>query len=166
MDVSALRLSLGKVDWTRCQGIHMYWVCIPNWNILQGCFWLCDWLSLWCLVPWTNYCPLCFGQFFGKYILYKLVCNVDRMEDCFSSLCKYILLVIIDMYCYKSSLLCFVLILYLFLCNSVILCRSHNFWQYLAVAADPGWSCTTNGFSCATTWWELSTSCTCIKMTS
>ena len=33
-------------------------VCITNWHYLQGCFMLCAWLSLWCLVPWINHLPL------------------------------------------------------------------------------------------------------------
>ena len=39
---------------TCCHGTPLYLVCITNWHYLQGCFRLCDWLSLWCLVPWIN----------------------------------------------------------------------------------------------------------------
>ena len=62
---------LGIPDWMCCRGTPLYLVCITNWHYLKGCFRPCDWLSLWCLVPWINHLPLYFGKLFWGRLLIR-----------------------------------------------------------------------------------------------
>ena len=62
----------------RC-GTSLYRVYIPNQNVMQGCFRLCNWLSLWRLGLWINVlCPVCRVNFW--YIYSKMVWSVSLVE--------------------------------------------------------------------------------------
>ena len=65
MDVSDLQPSLGTPNQTYFHGTPLYQVCIPNQDILQGCFRLFDWLSLPCLVPCS---VMISARFFGSML--------------------------------------------------------------------------------------------------
>ena len=74
---------------------------------MQGCFGLCNWLSLRDLRSWINHLPLICRSIFGRSILDKLVGKFDRMEVRYrngsSPLCKCITSVTID-FCYHLNI--------------------------------------------------------------
>ena len=86
-DVSALRSSFGLPDWTRSYGTHCIVFTFPT----RKLSWVFDWLSLRCSGPWINHLPAVCRHIYGKFIVNKLVYKSDRMENCFLSMCIYIL---------------------------------------------------------------------------
>ena len=57
LDVSAPGHSPWILNWTSYLWTPLSHVYIPYWDILQGSSRLCNWLSLWRLVPWINHSP-------------------------------------------------------------------------------------------------------------
>ena len=64
LDVSTSGHSPWLLDWTCCLRTPLCHVYIPYKDILQGSSRLCNWVSLWCLVPWINHLPpACWSTF-------------------------------------------------------------------------------------------------------
>ena len=78
---SVLGPSLIITDCTSWQVNLFYWVYIPDQDILQGYFRLCDWLSLRCLVPWIKYLPSACRSIFDYPILNRSVWKFDKMKN-------------------------------------------------------------------------------------
>ena len=51
---------MGTFEYYHCYGNPLYRVSIPKYDILQGCFMVCDWFSVWYLGSWNNHLsPVC-----------------------------------------------------------------------------------------------------------
>ena len=75
------KIGLKLLPWNSLASISHYQL-----RYSAGCFRLCDWLSLWCLVLWISYlAPVCWSTF-CKAVLNELVCKFDLMVNRFSLL--------------------------------------------------------------------------------
>ena len=73
--------SLRILDSTRCQRTPLCHILLLNWDILQGSFRLCNWLSLRRLVSWINHLPpACWSTFRKSNSKQQLGCRFDIMD--------------------------------------------------------------------------------------
>ena len=102
--IRAPGLSLRTPDWTRYYWTPVIVFIFPTRIFCRGVFKLCDWLSLQSLEPWINHWSPACRSISCKSVLNKLVCKFDIMENIFSSSCKYILMVTINIYILPHTL--------------------------------------------------------------
>ena len=74
-----------RLDWVELVAMNLYHVYTANYNTLQECFGICDWLSLQCLVPWIHHLPAICWFTTGKSILKELVCKFWKMKNSYFS---------------------------------------------------------------------------------
>ena len=70
---------MGTFEYYHCYGNPLYRVYIPKYDILQGCFMVCDWFSVWFLGSWNNQLsPVCRSSF--RQITFKMSWYLNPRE--------------------------------------------------------------------------------------